>query len=98
MNINKTKNDKELTLALTGRLDTITAPSLEAELKESLNDITALVFDFAGLEYLSSAGLRVVLLAQKIMNKQGTMTIKNVNETIMDVFEVTGFSDILTIE
>lgn len=98
MNINKAKNDKELTLALTGRLDTITAPSLEAELKESLNDVTALIFDFAELEYLSSAGLRVVLLAQKIMNKQGTMTIKNVNETIMDVFEVTGFSDILTIE
>ena len=98
MTIEKTKNGNELTVALTGRLDTTTASQLEAELKESLSGVEKLVLDFAALEYLSSAGLRVLLAAQKIMNKQGEMIVKNVNETIAEIFEVTGFSDILTIE
>ncbi len=98
MNINKTVNGNELTVALEGRLDTATSPALEAELKNSLEGVGKLVFDFAALEYLSSAGLRVLLSAQKIMNKQGEMSVKNVNETIMEIFEVTGFCDVLTIE
>lgn len=98
MNINKTTHDSTLNIALEGRLDTTTAPQLEAELKESIADNTELILDFAKLEYLSSAGLRVLLAAQKIMNKQGKMVIRNVNDVIAEVFEVTGFSDILTIE
>lgn len=98
MTINKTLNANELTVALEGRLDTTTAPQLEAELKTSLNDVSALTLDFAALEYISSAGLRVLLSAQKVMNKQGKMVIRNANETILEVFEVTGFLDILTIE
>ncbi len=98
MTITKNQNGSHLDLALEGRLDTTTAPQLEAELKQSVNGVTELALDFAGLEYLSSAGLRVLLSAQKVMNKQGSMVIRNVNETIMEIFEVTGFSDILTIE
>lgn len=98
MTINKNKNGANLEISLVGRLDTTTAPQLEAELKSSIDGIETLVLDFTALEYLSSAGLRVILAAQKIMNKQGEMIIKNVNETIMEVFEVTGFVDILTIE
>lgn len=98
MNIVKTSEGTKRTLALEGRLDTTTAPQLEAEVKGALTGVTELVLDFAQLEYLSSAGLRVILAAQKIMNKQGKMVIRHVNETIMEVFEVTGFSDILTIE
>ena len=98
MNINKNKEDAKMTIAMEGRLDTRTAPLLEGELKDSLADITELVFDFSKLEYISSAGLRVLLVAQKAMNKQGSMVIRNVNDVIMEVFEVTGFSDILTIE
>lgn len=98
MTINKTISGSELNLGLTGRLDTTTAPQLEAELKASMDGITALVLNFADLEYISSAGLRVLLSAQKVMNKQGTMVIRGANETILEVFEVTGFSDILTIE
>ncbi len=98
MIINKTTEGATLTLALEGRLDTTTAPQLEAELKASLEGITALNLDLAQLDYLSSAGLRVLLGAQKQMNKQGTMVVRNVNDTIMEVFEVTGFTDILTIE
>lgn len=98
MNIVKTNEGAKLTLALEGRLDTTTAPQLEAEVKSALADVTELVLDFSQLEYLSSAGLRVILAAQKIMNKQGKMVIRHVNETILEVFEVTGFSDILTIE
>lgn len=98
MNIEKTQNGSELYIALTGRLDTTTAPQLEAELKHNISGVENLVFDFVNLEYLSSAGLRVLLSAQKVMNKQGEMIIKNVNSTIMDIFEVTGFVDILTIE
>ena len=98
MNINKTINERELIIALEGRLDTATAPELEAKLNQSLNGIEKLVFDFAALDYLSSAGLRVLLSAQKTMNKQGKMIVRNVNETISEIFEVTGFSNILTIE
>ena len=98
MNIIKNKDGSRLTLALEGRLDTTTAPQLEAELKESMDGITELNLDFEKLEYLSSAGLRVLLAAPKVMNKQGSMVIRHVNETIHEVFEVTGFIDILTIE
>ena len=98
MNINMNKEEKNLTLEIEGRLDTTTAPQLEACLKENIGDSKHLVMDFVGLEYISSAGLRVILAAQKIMNKQGEMMIKNVNETIMEVFEITGFADILHIE
>ena len=79
-------------------MDTTTAPQLEVELKRSISGITELIFDFAGLEYISSAGLRVLLAAQKVMNKQGSLTIRNVNSVVMEVFEITGFVDILTIE
>lgn len=98
MTITRAKQDSSLTLALEGRLDTTTAPQLEAELKESLEGVSDLTLDMKDLAYLSSAGLRVILAAQKQMNKQGKMTIKNVCDTIMEVFEVTGFTDILTIE
>lgn len=98
MTIQKTMNAEELTIALSGRLDTTTAPQLESELKSSIEGVKALVLDFAALDYLSSAGLRVLLAAQKIMNKQGNMVVRNVNETIAEIFEVTGFGDILTIE
>ena len=98
MTIEKIANEKNLTVVLTGRLDTTTAPQLEAELKGNIAGVENLVLDFAGLDYLSSAGLRVLLAAQKIMNKQGSMVVKNVNETIAEIFEVTGFCDILTIE
>ena len=98
MTIEKNLNTAELTVKVTGRLDTTTAPELEASLNESYNGVTKLVLDFASLEYLSSAGLRVLLQAQKTMNKQGEMVVKNVNETISEIFEVTGFSDVLTIE
>ncbi len=98
MNIMKTTEGSALNLALEGRLDTTTAPQLEAELRNSMNGITILNMDFEKLEYLSSAGLRVLLAAQKTMNKQGKMVIRHVNETIREVFEVTGFTGILTIE
>ena len=98
MTIDKQLNGSELTLTLNGRLDTTTAPELENAIKENIAGITNLVMDFAGLEYISSAGLRVILSAQKTMNKQGEMVIRNVNETINEVFEITGFIDILTIE
>ena len=98
MTINKTANGNELTIALEGRLDTTTAPQLDDELKTALNGVEKLEFNFEKLEYISSAGLRVLLSAQKVMNKQGSMVIKNVNEEIQEIFEVTGFVDILTIE
>ena len=98
MTIEKMMNANELTVTLSGRLDTTSAPQLEAEFKQNINGVEKLVLDFAALEYLSSAGLRVILAAQKVMNKQGEMIIKNVNETINEIFEVTGFIDILTIE
>ena len=98
LNIEKKGNASELTVALTGRLDTTTAPELEKELKASLDGVTTLVIDMTALDYISSAGLRVLLSAQKTMNKQGEMKVVHVGETIMEIFEVTGFSDILTIE
>ena len=98
LNINKTIENGKAFFALEGRLDTNTSPEMEKELNSALNGIGELVLDFAKLEYISSAGLRVLLSAQKTMNKQGTMKITNVNETIKEIFEVTGFSDILTIE
>ena len=98
MTINKTSNGTNLIIALEGRLDTTTAPQLETEVKSTLSNVKDLTFDFSRLDYISSAGLRVLLSAQKVMNKQGNMRITNVNETIMEVFDVTGFVDILTIE
>ena len=98
LNIQKNMEDGKLCYALEGRLDTMTAPDLEKDMKESLDGVSDLTMDFEKLEYISSAGLRVLLSAQKTMNKQGSMKLINVNETIMEIFEVTGFSDILTIE
>lgn len=98
MEIKKTKNGNELIFAIQRRLDTTTAPQFEAELKQNIDGAETLILDLVDLEYLSSAGLRVFLTAQKIMNKQGEMIVRNANETISEIFEVTGFSDILTIE
>ncbi|GFI16348.1 putative anti-sigma factor antagonist BtrV [Lachnospiraceae bacterium] len=98
MKITKTQNGNSLYLALEGRLDTNTAPELEASIKGSVDGVEELTIDMEVLDYLSSAGLRVLLGAQKIMNKQGSMRVTHVNDTIMDIFEVTGFADILTIE
>ncbi len=97
MTIQKTINGTALELHIVGRIDTTTAPQLETELKESLPGITDLKFDFAEVEYISSAGLRVLLATQKTMNGQGKMTISHVSEDVMEVFDVTGFSSILTI-
>lgn len=98
MTIEKKVNGTELEMSLSGRMDTTTAPQFETELRDSINGVTKLVLNFENLEYISSAGLRVILSAQKIMNKQGEMVIRNVNEVIAEVFEITGFLDILTIE
>ena len=98
MKITKTQNGNSLYLALEGRLDTNTAPELEASIKGSIDGVEELTIDMESLDYLSSAGLRVLLGAQKIMNKQGSMRVTHVNDTIMEIFEVTGFADILTIE
>ena len=98
MKIEKITNGKELTIKVEGRLDTVTAPELEKEVKDSVQGIEVLVFDLAGLDYISSAGLRVVLAAQKLRNAQGKMIVKNVNEAVMEIFEITGFTDVLTIE
>lgn len=97
MKINQQKDGSTLNLSLEGRLDTMTAPELEAVLNDQLTGITDLKFDFEKLEYISSAGLRVLLSAQKTMNAQGSMSITNVAEAIKEVFDITGFSDILTI-
>lgn len=98
MNIQKTVSGTNLVVVLEGRLDTTTSPKLEEELRSSVEGMTSLVIDLEKLEYISSAGLRVLLAMQKIMNKQGEMVLKNVSDTVMEVFEVTGFVDILTIE
>lgn len=98
MQIVKTQQDATLTLALEGRLDTLTSSQLDAEIQGKLDGITSLVFDFAKLAYISSAGLRILLAAQKGMNKQGSMVIKNAGPEIREIFDVTGFSDILTLE
>ena len=97
MTIEKTQNGNELTIKLSGRLDTITAPNLENELKSCLEGVSSLVFDLAGLEYVSSAGLRTLLMAQKTMNRLGAMKIVNVCEEVQEIFDITGFSDIFTI-
>lgn len=98
MTINQERTGEALLLKLEGRLETTTAPELEAAIKEGLDGVTELTLDMEKLEYLSSAGLRVILAAQKRMNRQGTMVVRHVNETIMEVFEITGFVDILTIQ
>ena len=98
MDISKNSNGSTLTIVLSGRLDTVSAPKLEEELKASICDVTELVLDFSGLDYISSAGLRIPLSAQKTMNNQGKMIVKNVNSTIMEIFEITGFTEILSIE
>ena len=98
MNIEKQLNEKKLDLKVSGRLDTTTAPDLEKELLDQLKDVEELYIDFSDLEYISSAGLRVLLSAQKTMNKQGSMELTGVNDTIMEIFEVTGFNEIMTIK
>ena len=98
LNINKSLENGKAVFGLEGRLDSTTAPELEKALKESLEGVSELTLDFAGLEYVSSAGLRVLLSVQKIMNRQGKMRLVHVGEVVMEVFEVTGFSEILTIE
>ena len=98
MDIRKAEENGKLTIALIGRVDTVTAPELEQELKADYEAIDSLVMDFAEVEYISSAGLRVLLTAHKAMNKKGGMKLKNVNDDVMEIFDVTGFSDILTIE
>ena len=98
MTIKKNQNANTLTIALEGRLDTTTAPELEQALKKDLDSATALTMDFSALDYISSAGLRVLLYAHKAMNGKGGMKVINVNEIVREVFDVTGFSDILDIE
>ena len=98
MNINKTQEDSRLTVALEGRLDTVTAPQLEGDLRSAVSGVTELIFDLEKLDYVSSAGLRVLLSAQKVMNRQGKMVIRNAKPEIIEIFDVTGFSDILNIE
>ena len=98
MTIEKKLNGEVATLVIVGRLDTQTAPELEKELDSVVSDINELIFDMTGLEYVSSAGLRVILKAQKIMNTKGSMKLTGVNDNIMEVFDITGFLDILTIE
>ena len=98
MKITKTMNGTSLTIALEGRLDTNTAPELEKELKDSLDDADSLTLDFKHLDYISSAGLRVLLSAHKVMSSKGGMKIIHVGEIVREVFDVTGFTDILDIE
>ena len=98
MKINKNKNGTKLTFEIAGRVDTSTAPQLESAIKEEISGVKELVFDMDKVEYISSAGLRVLLSSQKTMNNQGTMKLINVSDEIMEIFEVTGFTDILTIE
>ena len=98
LNITKEQEADHLKVALEGRLDTTTSPDLEKMLKESLDDVTELVLDFENLEYISSAGLRVLLSAQKTMNKQGEMKLIHVRDEVIEIFEVTGFLDFLTVE
>jgi anti-sigma B factor antagonist len=98
MNIDKKREEDKLIIRLEGRLDTNTAPVLEEELEDDLPEVETLVFDFEELKYISSAGLRLILATQKTMNNKGSMTIRNANDFVMEVFETTGFIDILTIE
>lgn len=98
MTIEKKLNGTSLTLVISGRLDTVTSPDLEAVINSDLNGISHLTLDFANLEYISSAGLRVVLAAQKIMSKQGSMNLIHVSDSIKEIFDMTGFAYILNIE
>ena len=98
MTIEIKRNAEETTSELVGRLDTTTAPALDKTISEDIGDTKKLVLDIKGLEYISSAGLRVLLSAQKKMQVIGSMIVKNVRDEVMDVFEMTGFADILTIE
>ncbi len=98
MTIMRILKEDELTIKIIGRLETVTAPKLEEEFKTCLQGVKTLIMDLEGLEYISSAGLRVLFSAQKTMNKQGRMIVRNVNEDVMEVFEVTGSVDVLTIE
>lgn len=98
MDIVKKLEGNKLTVSVSGRLDTLTAPELDEELKSSLDGVEVLEMDLSGLEYISSAGLRVLLSALKTMNKQGEMIVTGVTDTVMEIFEVTGFSDILNIK
>ena len=92
------RNEENVIVEIVGRLDTTTAPSLDKTINNDIGDVKNLILDFKGLEYISSAGLRVLLSAQKKIQKNGTMKIVNVGESVMEVFEITGFVDILTIE
>ncbi|MCR4785421.1 MAG: STAS domain-containing protein [Lachnospiraceae bacterium] len=98
LNIGNEKNGEKLTVTLEGRLDTTTAPELEESVKANIEGVKELVFEINDLEYISSAGLRVLLATQKIMNKQGNMVVRNATEEVKEIFEVTGFYDILNIE
>ena len=98
LNIEKKAEGNNLNLILTGRVDTTTAPDLEKAVNENIEGVENLTFDFKDLEYISSAGLRVLLASQKIMNKQGNMVVKDASEDVKEIFEVTGFADILTLE
>ncbi len=98
MKIVKELNDKQLTIKPVGEINSVTAPELEEVIKNDLNGVKALVFDFSELEYLSSAGLRVLLVAQKLMNKKGPMSVRNVNSNVMEILDITGFSNVLDIE
>ena len=98
MTIEKHRQGTELTVVLEGRLDTVSAPDLDAVVKNELLGVDTFILDLKKLQYTSSAGLRVILIAQKTMNKQGKLILKNVAEAVMEVFEMTGLSDLLTIE
>lgn len=92
------KNETSLTVLLSGRLDTMTSSELDGKLNAQIGGVTELTFDLQGLEYISSAGLRILLSAQKTMNRQGSMVIRHVSDEVREIFDVTGFSDIMTIE
>ena len=98
MNVSKKLNGEELVFEIEGNIDSTTAPSLYEEVNKSLDGIKSLIFDFAKVDYISSAGLRVLLAAYKIMSKQGKMVIRNANENVMDIFQITGFTNFLTIK
>ena len=98
MNIKRKTDNGNLFVTVNGRIDTVTAPEFEAGVKPYLDGVTQLTIDFKDVNYVSSAGLRVLLTAQKVMSNQGSMKIQHVNASIMEIFEITGFSDILTIE
>ena len=98
MKIIKEANNQELIIKPSGEINSVTAPELEEVIKNDLNGVKVLIFDFSELEYLSSAGLRVLLVAQKLMNKKGPMSVRNVNSNVMEILDITGFSNVLDIE